>query len=181
MKKRLWSALILGVFLTHAPSTLAGEKDSSGSKTTLARLISPAQLRADLAAHKGRVVVLHFWATWCEPCLEELPVLVPLAREASKHGIDILPVSLDEPTERNAALVGRILAAATGSPTWSPILKTENLERFVKEITPGWHGEIPAFFAFDRAGRLRHSLVGTLDPADFERLIGDLITPEERK
>jgi thiol-disulfide isomerase/thioredoxin len=181
MKKRLWSALLLTVFLTQAPSALAGEKGSGGSKNTSARLISPEQLKADLAAHRGRVVVLHFWATWCEPCLDELHVLAPLAREASEHGIDILPVSLDEPTERSAALVGRILAAKTGSPTWSPILKVENLERFVKEITPGWHGEIPAFFSFDRAGRLRHSLVGNLEPQDFERLIGDLVPPEERK
>ena len=113
--------------------------------------------------------------------MEELPLLAPLAREASKHGIDILPVSLDDPTERNAELVGRILAVKTGNPNWSPILKLDNIERFIKEVTPGWQGEIPAFFYFDRAGRLRHSMVGNLDADDFERSVRDLVAPEERK
>jgi thiol-disulfide isomerase/thioredoxin len=172
MKQFSWLVLILCAFLAHVAA--------AESKTPSARLITPAQLKADLLGRRGHVVVLHFWATWCEPCMIELPLLAGLAREASKRGIDFLPVSLDDATERNAALVGRILAAKTGSPTWSPILKMENTEDLFAMLDPQWQGEIPVFFSFDRAGRPGHSLVGNLEPGDFERLVGDLVAPAKK-
>jgi thiol-disulfide isomerase/thioredoxin len=145
----------------------------------LAPFITPAQLKATLASHKGRVVVLHLWATWCEPCLKELPLLAKLAREASSRGIDVLAVSLDDPTERGAVLVGRVLLAKTGNPQWSPILKVDRSEDFVADLDPGWEGEIPAFFAYDREGHLRRTLIGNISRGDFERLVRDLVPPEK--
>ena len=123
-------------------------------------------------------MVLHFWATWCLPCLKELPLLAKLAREASSRGIDFLPVSLDDPTERGAALVGRVLAAKTGNPQWSPILNAEYVEDLVADLAPSWDGEIPVFFAYDREGHLRRTLVGNMSRGDFERLVSDLLPPE---
>jgi len=145
-----------------------------------ARFITPAQLRATLASRKGRGVVLHLWATWCEPCLNELPLLAKLAREASGRGIDFLPVSLDDPTEQAAALVGRVLAARTGNSQWSPILQTDNLDSLIGDLDPRWEGEIPVFFGFDREGRLRSTVVGNLTRTYFERLAKDLLLPETR-
>jgi thiol-disulfide isomerase/thioredoxin len=117
------------------------------------------------------VVVLHLWATWCLPCLKELPLLAKLAREASSRGVDFVAVSLDDPTERDAALVGRVLAAKTGNPQWSPILKADRAEDFVADVVPTWEGEIPAFFAYDREGHLRRTLIGNMSRSDFERLV----------
>ena len=145
-----------------------------------ARLITPAQLRATIANHKGHVVVLHLWATWCLPCLKELPLLAQLAREASSRGIDFLPVSLDDPTERSAAFVGRVLAAKTGNPLWSPILNTDRVEDLVADLVPSWEGEIPAFFVYDGEGQLRRTLIGNVSRRDFERLVGDLLPPDGR-
>ena len=49
-----------------------------------------------LSEHRGHVVLLHFWATWCPPCREELPGLLELGRELSKEGqFTLLAVSLD--------------------------------------------------------------------------------------
>lgn len=112
MKRRLWLVSVLSVFLTHTSPAPA--------QAPSARFITPAQLKATLASHKGRVVVLHLWATWCLPCLKELPLLAKLASEGSSRSIDFLAVSLDDPTERSAARVGRVLAAKTGNPQWSP-------------------------------------------------------------
>ncbi len=87
-------------------------------------------------------------------------------------------MSLDDATERSAALVGRVLAAKTGNPQWSPILNTDHVEDLVADLVPSWEGEIPAFFAYDREGHLRRTLVGNLSRGDFERLVGDLLPPE---
>lgn len=49
-----------------------------------------------LSAYRGQVVVLNFWATWCPPCREEIPLLVDLQREWESAGLQVVGVSLDE-------------------------------------------------------------------------------------
>jgi len=167
MMRRLGLTLGLCVFVAGAQAG-AGPAPAQAPS---ARFITPAQLKANLASRKGRVVVLHLWATWCLPCLKELPLLAKLAREASSRGVDFVAVSLDDPTERDAALVGRVLSAKTGNPQWSPILKADRAEDFVADVVPTWEGEIPAFFAYDREGHLRRTLIGNMSRSDFERLV----------
>jgi len=132
MKRKFWLGLL--AFLASLPVGA----NPAPAQTPSAPFITPAQLKATLAGHKGRVVVLHLWATWCGPCLKELPLIAKLAREASSQGVDFLPVSLDDPTNRNAALVGRVLAAKTGDSQWSPILKADRPEDFVADLDPSW-------------------------------------------
>jgi len=50
----------------------------------------------DVAADRGRVRVVDFWATWCEPCKEELPALDRLAREMGSRGLAVYGISFDE-------------------------------------------------------------------------------------
>ncbi len=49
-----------------------------------------------LADHRGQVVLLNYWATWCEPCRDELPGLIQLARDSSEQPIIIVGVALDD-------------------------------------------------------------------------------------
>lgn len=51
----------------------------------------------ELEAYRGKVVMLDFWATWCPPCIEELPVLVKLAKEYEGRGLAFIAASRDEP------------------------------------------------------------------------------------
>jgi thiol-disulfide isomerase/thioredoxin len=50
----------------------------------------------ELAGEAGKVLVVDFWATWCEPCREELPALDQLARELGGRGLSVYAVSFDE-------------------------------------------------------------------------------------
>jgi len=51
--------------------------------------------RVTLAQYQGRYVLLNFWATWCLPCLRELPALQDLASTLAPEGLDVLTVALD--------------------------------------------------------------------------------------
>jgi thiol-disulfide isomerase/thioredoxin len=175
MTSKRFFLLLVCACLMRAPQVRATEPQARP-----ARFISVEQLRTAVASHKGRVLVVHFWATWCQPCMHELPMIAKLARESSARGVDILPVSLDDPSDRSALWVGRVLASKTGDSGWSPILKWDEGESITEQFDPRWQGEIPVFFAYDRDGRLRRYLIGDLGRGDFERLVGDLLPPPSK-
>ena len=57
--------------------------------------VQDAQSKITLSQYRGQVVVLNFWATWCAPCVEELPSLVEMQRRMKAKGVTVLAVSVD--------------------------------------------------------------------------------------
>jgi cytochrome c biogenesis protein CcmG/thiol:disulfide interchange protein DsbE len=49
----------------------------------------------NLADHRGQVVLLNYWATWCEPCQEELPTLIQISRDSALKGLAVVGLDLD--------------------------------------------------------------------------------------
>lgn len=63
-----------------------------------------AGLKEAIARHKGKIVVVDFWATFCLPCKEEFPNLVKLHSERAKDGVVCISVSVDDPDDKAGAL-----------------------------------------------------------------------------
>ena len=81
---------------------LAENKGYSLKKGAMApplRLPALAGGELDLASLRGRLVVLNFWATWCPPCVQEMPSLERLHRTLGKEGLSVVSVSVDEDEE----------------------------------------------------------------------------------
>jgi cytochrome c biogenesis protein CcmG, thiol:disulfide interchange protein DsbE len=54
----------------------------------------------DLAAMRGKVVLVDFWATWCAPCLAEFPVVAAFYRKYHAKGFEVIALSIDKPRDR---------------------------------------------------------------------------------
>jgi len=85
MRRVLLSTLILaiGALSKEPPKADLTLKDSSGQKVSL-------------RDYRGKNVVLNFWATWCGPCNEEMPMIVELEKEYRGRGVVFLAASLDD-------------------------------------------------------------------------------------
>jgi peroxiredoxin len=82
-----------------SPSTRQGESGVIGS-TARDFSFELAGKPARLSELRGRVVVLNFWATWCPPCIEEMPSLERLHQQISASGGMVLGISVDENAEK---------------------------------------------------------------------------------
>lgn len=91
----------------------------------------------------GQVVILAFWATWCVPCREELPVLSAYAAQHASQGLDVLGFSLDQPDQIRAV---REVAKSFSFPVG--LLANSSAEGY------GRIWRMPANFTIDRNGRL---------------------------
>jgi thiol-disulfide isomerase/thioredoxin len=65
---------------------------------------TPAGKSLDMSAFKGRLLLVNFWATWCPPCVQELPLLNRFYAENSKNGWQVLGVAVDQPDAVNRFL-----------------------------------------------------------------------------
>jgi thiol-disulfide isomerase/thioredoxin len=129
------------------------------------------------AMHDGRghVVLVHFWASWCYPCLEELPTMEKFAREMKPRGVEVLSLSLDDP-DRAGARVTQILTEVAPSLTRT-IARFSDTDAFISNFDDRWEGSIPALFVYDQNGQRRGRLIGEASRRDLDQLVARALKP----
>lgn len=106
------------------------------------------------SGHKG--VVINVWASWCDPCREELPMLARVGPSLAKLGVPIWLVSVDDPDGYAAAkeLLDSLRIELRSFAAAPP------LQEFKQVLNPEWPGMIPVSFLFDATGKLRYFWAG---------------------
>lgn len=106
------------------------------------------------SGHKG--VVINAWASWCDPCREELPMLARVAPKLAALGVPIWLVSVDDPEGYSAAR-GVLESLHIELPSFAA---APPLQAFKLAMNPKWPGMIPVSFLFDATGKLRYFWAG---------------------
>lgn len=105
-----------------------------------------------LGDFRGQVVVLNFWATWCPPCIDEMPSLEKLHQAFAERGVAVLAVSVDERFSDVPKFVGKL--GLTFSILYDEGKKTSRKYQTFK---------YPETYILDREGRLKSKVVGPRD------------------
>jgi len=126
--------------------------------------------REKIAVHRGDVVLLHFWATWCRPCVKEIGSLQQLYQDFRDQGFSVVPVSLDA---RKKDVNRFVRKKALNLPMYF------DPSRKVYQEMIGGAEVLPRSLLIDKAGRIARTYAGArhLETpemlADIQRLLGD--------
>jgi len=125
-----------------------------------------------LATHKGKIVLVDFWATWCVPCRAEMPQLVKLSEKLRAKGLDFITISADEPKQELAAYKV-LMENSVAPPSYLKIAVDD--DKFYNLVDTKWSGEMPAMFIYDRSGKRVRSFLGETPVKDIEAAIQKLL------
>jgi thiol-disulfide isomerase/thioredoxin len=125
-----------------------------------------------LAANKGKVLLVDFWATWCQPCRAEMPQLVKLEGTLRARGFKLVTISADEPEQEGIA---RKFLAQTAVPGAWYIKRPKSDSAFIDAVDQRWSGALPAMYLYDRTGRKHEMFVGETAIATIEAAIRKLL------
>jgi thiol-disulfide isomerase/thioredoxin len=136
-------------------------------------LIGVQEYQKLLERYKGKPLLVTFWATWCEPCRDEYPMLNELARQYAPQGLKVVGVSLDQ--DGDLILMRRFLARY--KPVFPNYRKKKGEEgAFVQAVMPGWSGSIPASVFYGKDGKQIGHLIGAGDRETYEASIKMLLS-----
>jgi thiol-disulfide isomerase/thioredoxin len=147
---------------------LLGRRDRAAETGFMALQLPDLQGRTRrISEWRGRVLVCNFWATWCAPCREEIPLLMAARSKYAAKGVEIVGIAID-----NAAKVGEFSRSLRIS---YPILlsEAEGLEHM--RGLGNTSGGLPYTVFFDRDGRVAHRKLGALKQADLEAILAPLV------
>ena len=178
----LWSRAYVGKFgsaegIIYAYAELKAEiEESRRSRLIEGRVKRPAPAfdletiedeRSSMNVLKGKVVVLNFWASWCGPCLEELPQLEALTRTYNQESVAFLAVNLDTQEKgKRKDLISDTKARLAPSLTY--LMGNEEIQREFG------FDKIPYTCIVDRDGYIRYEKTGL--SSDFKATIRDQLT-----
>jgi peroxiredoxin len=104
---------------------------------------------------QGKILVLNFWATWCPPCVEEMPELVQLQKELTSQNVQILGIGIDSPSNIKAFSEKHRISY----PLFSTGMEGSELSRRFGNQAGG----LPFTVLIDEAGNVKKSYLGRLN------------------
>ncbi len=147
--------------------TLPSKADKESKMKSLS-LTGLDGVRHSLADWNGKVIVINFWASWCSPCLYEIPDFVAYQEQYKARGLQIIGVGLDE--EKKLRNVQRTLEINYPVLVADPVDNSGLMERWGNSS-----GVVPYTVVIDRDGRVTYALRGLVNREVFDEYVLPLL------
>ncbi|MEB6551138.1 thiol-disulfide oxidoreductase ResA [Heyndrickxia sporothermodurans] len=120
--------------------------------------------KVTLSDYKGKVVLLNFWGTWCEPCKKEMPAIESIYNKYKKDGFEVLAINLNE----SAFAISSFLKQ---NKVNIPVLLDKN-----DEVNKAYNVyRLPASFFIDRKGKIVRVHEGEMNEKQIEKWVKELL------
>jgi thiol-disulfide isomerase/thioredoxin len=162
------AGFLLGPALLQ-PTNGRGESEGDAAAGTALRSASLVDLAGQprrLTEWQDRILVCNFWATWCAPCREEIPLLIAARAKYASSGLEIVGIAIDNP-----AKVREFSASFTIS---YPILLAEAGGLDLMRKLGNSSGGLPYTVVANRQGSVVHRKLGAYHQGDLEAILGPL-------
>ncbi|MBS1506815.1 MAG: TlpA family protein disulfide reductase [Bacteroidetes bacterium] len=132
--------------------------------------IKLAQLQKSIN-EPGKIKVINFWATWCAPCVKELPFFEKV--NSTNKNVQVLLVSMDYDLDPNPEKVKKFIARKKIESA-VVILEEENPGDWIDKIDKEWSGALPSTLIVNPVTKKRKFIQGELKEGDLEKLIDEI-------
>lgn len=121
-----------------------------------------------LSKLKGKIVVINFWATWCGPCIEEIPMLNSIKDEYQGKGVQVIGASVDK---EGFVAVRNFIQAQGIKPNYPIIVANHLMLEGYRE--PAY---LPTTFVIDKEGIIRKETVGAVSKERLQNVLDNLLS-----
>lgn len=158
------------VALAAAAAALLVQACTAGAGVTPVTAAGADSLRRSSDA---RVVLVNVWATWCKPCLDEMPGLVRLRSEYPRADLDLVLISADDPADLDTAVVPFLRGSGVDFETW--IYAGRDQDALIRGLDSSWSGALPATFLSSPATGASKTLVGERTYEQLKTAVDELL------
>ena len=167
--KKIFTVLLFAMFFccAYTAAALDNEKIIDLQHQDSLLPINSTQLLDLIEESESALTLLNFWATWCDPCVEEFPDLVTLSKNHNPTELRVIFVSTD--FERSLPSVRQFLDKQNLDLV--SYYKSESDNTFINAMNPNWSGALPATFVYDNAGNKLEFWIGSRTLEELETII----------
>jgi thiol-disulfide isomerase/thioredoxin len=133
-----------------------------------AEAVTLQQFQKRLSEKDGKILIVNFWATWCAPCIHELPLFEKLNRDNKE--VEVLLVSMDYDLDPDPTKVERFINRKK-LESKVLFLTADNPNGWIDKIEKRWSGALPATLVINRKTDKRQFVQGEVGEGQLEKLI----------
>jgi thiol-disulfide isomerase/thioredoxin len=167
MKPTLWLiaglSLLTGLVISVYLNSVSNTEEISAVRLDDIALADLHGGRQDFKQWQGKLVLVNFWATWCPPCREEIPLFLSLRKKYSASGFEIVGVSVDD--------VGKVMQYRDAMHIDYPLLNGEQKGMSLMASLGNRTGALPFSVIFDRSGNVVDMKSGAYKHQELAKLI----------